>query len=78
MDYSKKKTITEIHKIGDILFVKKENNLWYLKQYPKVNGAIVVIDPFTEHVLALVGGFNFKTSEFNRVTQAKRTTWFCF
>ncbi len=43
-----------------------------MKQYPKVNGGIVVLDPFTGDVLALVGGFNFKTSEFNRVTQAKR------
>jgi len=43
-----------------------------LKQYPKVNGGIVVLEPFTGDVLALVGGFNFKKSEFNRVTQAKR------
>ena len=43
-----------------------------LKQYPKVNGGIVAIDPFTGDVKALVGGFNFKSSEFNRVTQAKR------
>ncbi len=68
----KKKSIKDVFKIGDILFVKKENNLWSLKQYPKVNGGIVIIDPFTGDVLALVGGFNFKTSEFNRVTQAKR------
>ena len=33
---------------------------------------LVVIDPFMSNVKALVGGFNFKTSEFNRVTQAKR------
>ena len=68
----KKKTIKNIHKVGDIIFVKKENNIWYLKQYPKVNGGIVVLNPFTGDVLALVGGFNFKKSEFNRVTQAKR------
>ena len=37
-----------------------------------MNGGIVVIDPFTGDVKALVGGFNFKSSEFNRVTQAKR------
>ena len=43
-----------------------------IKQYPKVNGGIVVIDPYTGDVLALVGGFNFKKSEFNEVTQAKR------
>ena len=67
-----KKLIQNVHKIGDIVFVKKENNSWLLKQYPKVNGGFVVIEPFTGDVLALVGGFNFKTSEFNRVTQAKR------
>ena len=68
----KKKTISSIHSIGDIIFVKKEKNLWKLKQYPKVNGGIIVLDPFTGDVKALVGGFNFKSSEFNRVTQAKR------
>ena len=69
---SKKRTISDIHEIGDIIFVKKEKNLWKIKQYPRVNGGIVIIDPYTGNVLALVGGFNFKTSEFNRVTQAKR------
>ena len=66
------KKIKDIHKIGDIIFIKKENNFWKLKQYPRVNGGIVALDPFTGDVVALVGGFNFKTSEFNRVTQAKR------
>ena len=69
---SRNKSLQDTHKIGDIIFVKKEDNTWKLKQYPKVNGGIVVIDPFSGDVLALVGGFNFKTSEFNRVTQAKR------
>jgi penicillin-binding protein 1A len=68
----KNKTIKSIHEIGDIIFIKKRSNSWELKQYPKVNGGIVALDPFTGDVLALVGGFNFRTSEFNRVTQAKR------
>ncbi len=68
----KKKLIKDIYKIGDIIFVKKEKKSWIIKQYPKVNGGIVVIDPYTGDVLALAGGFNFKKSEFNRVTQAKR------
>ena len=68
----KKKTIKDIHDVGDIIFVKKENSSWKLKQYPKANGGIVILDPFSGDVLALVGGFNFKTSEFNRVTQARR------
>ena len=67
-----KKTIYDQFEIGDIILVKKENNLWNLKQYPKVNGGIVVIDPYNGNIKALVGGFNFKSSEFNRVTQAKR------
>ncbi len=70
---AKKKLISERHKVGDIIFVQKQkNNVWKIKQYPKVDGGIVVIDPFTGDVKALVGGFNFKSSEFNRVTQAKR------
>ena len=68
----KQKSIQDIHKIGDIIFIKKYKNFWVLKQYPKVNGGIVALDPFSGNVLALVGGFNFKNSEFNRVTQAKR------
>ena len=68
----KNKNIEDTFKIGDIIFVKLETGNWKLKQYPKVNGGIIVLDPFTGDVKALVGGFNFKSSEFNRVTQAKR------
>ena len=67
-----KKSLNDLFEVGDILFVKKEKNIWKIKQYPKVNGGIVVLDPYNGDILALVGGFNFKTSEFNRVTQAKR------
>ena len=66
------KLIEDVHKVGDVLFLKKEDNNWTIKQYPKVNGGIVVLNPFTGDVKALVGGFNFKKSEFNRVTQARR------
>ena len=68
----KNKIISNVHNVGDIIFVKKENNYWTLKQYPRVNGGMVVLDPFTGDVKALSGGFNFKSSEFNRVTQARR------
>ena len=68
----KNKKIQNIHKVGDVIFVKKYKNFWKLKQYPRVNGGIIALDPFTGDVLSLVGGFNYKTSEFNRVTQAKR------
>ena len=68
----KKKLIKDVHKVGDIIFVKNNSSSWLIKQYPKVNGGIIVLDPYTGDVQALVGGFNFRTSEFNRVTQAKR------
>ena len=59
--------------VGDIIYVRQNKNSSYdLKQLPSVNGAIVVMDPYTGRVLALSGGFSFKKSEFNRATQAQR------
>ncbi len=58
---------------GDIIYVKKiSDKKFSLQQLPKINGGIVVMDPFTGRILALSGGFSFKKSEFNRATQAKR------
>ena len=68
-----KKEFNELFKIGDIIYVKKiEKNQFELKQLPKINGGIVVMDPFTGRVYALSGGFSFKRSEFNRASQALR------
>ncbi len=68
-----KKEFEELFKIGDIIYVQKLNGDNYsLKQVPKINGGIVVMDPYTGRVLALSGGFSFKDSEFNRATQASR------
>jgi penicillin-binding protein 1A len=68
-----KKEFDQLLKVGDIIYVKKINDKNYsLKQLPKVNGGIVVMDPYTGRVLALSGGFSFKKSEFNRATQALR------
>ena len=39
---------------------------------PEISGAIVVMDPWTGRVLAMVGGFSFDQSQFNRATQALR------
>ncbi len=65
--------MNEVFKEGDIIYVKKiKENIYSLRQLPKANGGIVVMDPFTGRVLAVSGGFSFKKSEFNRATQAKR------
>ena len=68
-----KKEFDELFKEGDVIYVKKiKDNKYELKQLPKVNGSIVVMDPFTGRVYALSGGFSFKKSEFNRASQALR------
>ena len=68
-----KKEFNELLKTGDIVYVEKiKKNQFRLQQVPKINGGIVVMDPYTGRVLALSGGFSFKNSEFNRASQALR------
>ena len=68
-----KKEFNKLFNLGDVIYVKKiDNNNYALKQLPKVNGGVVVMDPYTGRVLALSGGFSFQKSEFNRTTQALR------
>jgi len=73
VNWTRKKSFEDFLKLNDIIYVSKiKKNKWNLKQLPKINGAIVVMDPYTGRVLAMAGGFSFKLSEFNRATQAKR------
>ncbi len=73
INWTRKKGFEELLNLNDIIYVKKlKENKWDLKQLPKINGGIVVMDPYTGRVLAMSGGFSFKLSEFNRATQAKR------
>ena len=59
-------------KKNDLLFVEKYDSSYLVRQVPNVNGAIIVIDPFSGDILAMSGGFSFELSQFNRSTQAKR------
>ncbi len=62
-------------KIGDIVMVEigaEKNDVYALRQVPKVNGALIAINPHTGRVLAMQGGWSFGESSFNRATQAKR------
>ena len=64
---------SEIFEVNDIVYVSRSNdNSYHLEQIPKINGAIVAMDPHTGRVFALSGGFDFNESNFNRVYQAKR------
>ncbi len=67
------KSVNDILKINDIIYVSKANkNFYTLQQIPKINGGIIVMDPYTGRVIALSGGFDFNQSNFNRAIQAKR------
>ncbi len=61
---------------GDVVLVQaiegKVKDTYSLNQIPEVNGSIVVIDPHTGKVLAMMGGYYYGKSQYNRATQALR------
>lgn len=57
---------------GSIVWIRKQEGAWRLSQVPDVSGAFVALDPFDGAVEAIVGGYSFSQSQFNRATQAKR------
>ena len=61
---------------GDIVYVEKVGEetapTYALRQAPGANGGLIAIDPHTGRVRAMVGGFSFRLSEFNRAVQAER------
>lgn len=57
---------------GDVILIEKTKEGWILRQVPKVQGAIIVMNPHTGRVLAMQGGWTQSSSSFNRATQAKR------
>ncbi len=77
------KSVTDVVKPGDVIYVsprkpgeeEAETDVkgeWTLQQVPKIGGAIVAMDPHTGRVRALVGGFSFAESQFDRAVQARR------
>lgn len=79
------KSPRDVLDVGDVVYVEKvedkvieskslANNSYYLRQVPDVEGGMIVMDPHTGRVLAIVGGYSFNKSQFNRATQALRQT----
>lgn len=62
----------QILAIGDIVYVQKKDDLWYLTQVPQAESALVALNPNDGAIETLVGGFNFSKSKFNRATQSTR------
>ena len=57
---------------GQLIWVKKSGDNWTLAQIPAVNGALVSLDSNNGAIKAIVGGYDFNLSKFNRATQALR------
>lgn len=66
------RSVTQVLQAGQQIWVRKVNNEWWLGQVPLVNSALVSLNPEDGAVRALVGGFDFNQSMFNRATQALR------
>jgi penicillin-binding protein 1A len=67
------KSASDIVQIGDIVYVRQvADKGLYLSQLPEVSSAFIALNPEDGAVQAVVGGYNFYQSQFNRATQAKR------
>lgn len=69
------KSLEIVLSVGDIILVEahlSKEGAYNLRQMPSVNGALVAMDPHTGRVKALIGGYSFDQSQFNRATQAYR------
>ncbi|MDP3561269.1 MAG: penicillin-binding protein 1A [Legionellaceae bacterium] len=62
----------DILKPGNIVYVRFDKDYWQLTQDPQAEAALVALNPNNGAIEALVGGFNFQKSKFNRVTQSSR------
>lgn len=64
--------VNDVVQAGQQIWVRKVGDSWWLSQVPDVNSALVSINPQNGAIIALVGGFDFNQSKFNRATQALR------
>jgi penicillin-binding protein 1A len=69
----KPKSIQDIMVAGDIIRARLHNDgQWKLGQLPEVEAALVSLDPSNGDIKALVGGYDFARSKYNRITQGRR------
>lgn len=59
-------------KPGDVIEVIVDGDKFALSQTPKIQGSSVILDPFTGRVVAMIGGYDYGASQFNRTTQSLR------
>ena len=63
---------TDVTQEGAVIYIREQDGLWRISQIPEVSGAFIALNPQNGAVEAVVGGYSFYQSQFNRATQAKR------
>ena len=66
------KRVGDVLKVGDVVWLEQRGGQWLLADVPRVEGALVSIDPSDGGIRAMVGGFDYFKNKFNRATQARR------
>ncbi|MEM7563053.1 MAG: penicillin-binding protein 1A [Pseudomonadota bacterium] len=64
--------VGDVLKVGDVIWLENRDDQWLLADVPRVEGALVSINPSDGGILAMVGGFDYFKNKFNRATQARR------
>lgn len=72
LSWTKRKDAAAIAKVGDVVRIQATGNGWQLAQIPTAQAALIALNPNNGAINALVGGFDYETSSFNRVVQAER------
>jgi penicillin-binding protein 1A len=62
----------KVFNLNDIIYFSKIEKKYLIEQLPKINGAVIIMEPYSGKVLAMSGGFDFRLSSFNRAVQARR------
>ncbi len=63
---------TDVTQEGAVIYIREQDGQWRISQIPEVSGAFIALNPQNGAVEAVVGGYSFYQSQFNRATQAKR------
>lgn len=64
--------VSKLLNVGDVVRLEHDSDQWQLSEVPAAQAALVSLSPHDGGILALVGGFDFHQSKFNRVLQARR------
>jgi penicillin-binding protein 1A len=64
--------IADVLTVGDVVWLEHRDGQWLLADVPRIEGALVSIDPSDGGIRAMVGGFDYFKNKFNRATQARR------